>query len=91
MARVKAEGTESNRRPMDKGVGGTETAPRSRPVWEAVGPRLEALLAGSGQWRGGKQRLTATRLHGLLIAAGSPVGVTLVKDAVAEWKMCQKI
>ena len=64
----------------------TETAPRSRPVWDAVGARLEALLAASPQWTGGKQRLTATRLHGLLVAEGYRVGVTLVKDAVAEWK-----
>ena len=35
---------------------------------------------------GGKQRLTATRLHELLITEGHRVGVTLVKVAVAEWK-----
>ena len=64
----------------------TEPAPRPRPVWDAVGPRLEALLAESVQWTGGKQRLTATRLHELLIAEGRRVGVTLVKEAVAEWK-----
>jgi transposase len=64
----------------------TETALRPRPVWEAVGPRLEALLGESGQWTGGKQRLTATRLHQLLVAEGHKVGVTLVKEAVAEWK-----
>ena len=64
----------------------TEPAPRPRPVWDAVGPRLEALLAESVQWTGGKQRLTATRLHELLIAEGQRVGVTLVKEAVAEWK-----
>jgi transposase len=64
----------------------TETGPRRRPVWEAVGPRLEALLAESGQWTGGKQQLTATRLHELLVAEGHSVGVTLVKEAVAEWK-----
>jgi transposase len=63
-----------------------ETQPRPRPVWEAVRPRLEALLAESGQWTGGKQRLTATRLHELLVAEGRQVGVTLVKEAVAEWK-----
>jgi hypothetical protein len=41
----------------------TETVPRRPPVWEAVGPRLEALLAESVRWTGGKQQLTATRLH----------------------------
>jgi transposase len=63
-----------------------ETQPRGRPVWTAVGPRVEQLLAESTQWTGGKQRLTATRLHELLVAEGQRVGVTLVKEAVAEWK-----
>ena len=49
-------------------------------------PRVEALLAESVRWTGGKQRLTATRLHALLRAEGHAVGVTMVKDAVAEWK-----
>lgn len=50
--------------------------PRPRPVWDAVGPRVEALLAESAQWTGGKQRLTATRLHALLVAEGHQVGVS---------------
>ena len=66
--------------------GRTETVSRRRPVWEAVGPRLKALLAHSAQWTGGKQQLTATRLHELLVAEGHHMGVTLVKEAVAEWK-----
>jgi transposase len=70
----------------------TQTAPtydaagRGRPVWEKVGPRIEALLAESTAWTGGKQRLTATRLHQMLQAEGQAVGVTLVRQAVAEWK-----
>jgi transposase len=63
-----------------------EPTPRGRPVWEKVGPRLEALLAESPQWTGGKQRLTATRLHAMLVTEGFTVGVTMVKEAVAEWK-----
>lgn len=63
-----------------------EPGPRARPVWEKVGPRLEALLAASKEWTGGKQQLTATRLHELLVGEGHQVGVTLVKEAVAEWK-----
>ena len=63
-----------------------EHAARGRPVWEKVGPRIEALLAESPRWTGGKQRLTATRLHQMLVAEGLEVGVTTVKDAVAEWK-----
>jgi transposase len=63
-----------------------EAGPRARPVWDAVRERVETLLTESGQWTGGKQRLTATRLHELLVAEGKQVGVTLVKAAVAEWK-----
>ena len=48
--------------------------------------RVHALLAESVRWTGGKQRLTATRLHALLVGEGHRVGVTVVKDAVAEWK-----
>jgi transposase len=60
--------------------------PRPRPVWEVVAPRVQALLTASVQWTGGKQRLTATRLHELLVAEGQRVGVTVVKNAGAEWK-----
>jgi transposase len=63
-----------------------EAGPRARPVWEKVGPRIEALLEESKHWTGGKQQLTATRLHELLISEGHPVGASLVKAAVAEWK-----
>jgi transposase len=63
-----------------------ETQPRPRPVWETVRPRVEQLLTESVRWTGGKQRLTATRLHELLVAEGKRVGVTVVKEAVAEWK-----
>ena len=66
-----------------------EAPPRRRPVWETVRERVETVLAESGQWTGGKQRLTATRLHELLVAEGHRVGVTLVKAAVAEWKRQQ--
>ena len=60
-----------------------EATPRPRPVWDAVADRVQALLAESVRWTGGKQRLTATRLHELLLTEGHRVGVTLVKDAVA--------
>lgn len=62
------------------------TGPRARPVWAVILARVETLLAESAHWTGGKQRSTATRLHGLLVAEGHQVGVTVVKDAVAEWK-----
>lgn len=63
-----------------------EAKPRPRPVWDKVGARVEALLAESPQWTGGKQQLTATRLHELLRTEGYRVGVTAVKAAVAEWR-----
>jgi transposase len=63
-----------------------ELLPRARPVAEKIGPRIEALLAESPRWTGGKQRLTATRLHAMLLAEGREVGITTVKEAVAEWK-----
>jgi transposase len=63
-----------------------EKAPRGRPVSDRVLPRIEAILAESPRWAGGKQRLTATRLHEMLRAEGYEVGATLVKEAVAEWK-----
>ena len=48
-----------------------EAQPRARPVWDVVRARVEALLSESRQWTGGKQRLTATRLHELLVAEGA--------------------
>jgi transposase len=63
-----------------------EHAARVRPVWEKVGARIEALLGESPKWTGGKQRLTATRLHAMVVSEGFEVGVTTVKAAVAEWK-----
>src|SRR3954470_11051166 len=75
------------RKYLDQALAVRRTAgPRVRPVWEIVGPRLQALLTESVQWTRGKQRLTATRLHALLVGEGHRVGVTVVKAAVAEWK-----
>jgi transposase len=45
-----------------------EAASRGRPVFAKVETRLLALLAESPQWTSGKQRLTASRLHQLLIS-----------------------
>lgn len=63
-----------------------EATPRPRPVWDAVAERVQTLFAESAHWTGGKQRLTATRLHELVVAEGHRVGVTVVRAAVAEWK-----
>jgi transposase len=63
-----------------------EKSLRGQPVRERVLPRIEAILTESPRWTGGKQRLTATRLHRMLRAEGYDVGATLVKEIVAEWK-----
>src|ERR1700723_2325779 len=59
---------------------------RPRPVYDAVVGRMEQLLTRSSAWTGGKQRLTAMRLHELLRGEGFSVGVSLVRDYVREWK-----
>ena len=56
------------------------------PVREAALPRVEALLADSVRWTGGKQRLTAKRLWRMLRDEGLRVGITTVKELVAEHK-----
>src|SRR5688572_14582555 len=57
-----------------------------RPVSEAVWPRAEAILRDSSRWTGGKQRLTAARLHALLRAEGVVASYTVVKQVWREWK-----
>ena len=61
-------------------------AARGRPVLERVRARIDAILDDSKAWTRGKQRLTATRLHQILVDEGHAVGVTLVRQYVAEWK-----
>jgi hypothetical protein len=46
------------------------------------GGRTRRGAAGRSGALGGKQRLTATRLHELLLSEGHRVGVTVVKDGV---------
>jgi transposase len=70
-----------------EGAEPVRTSPqRERPVLEAVRGRIDALLEDSPRWTGGKQRLTATQLHRMMVAEGHQVGVTLVKECVAEWR-----
>jgi transposase len=67
-------------------IGQRRAAVRSTPVRDVVASRVAAVLADSGNWTAGKQRLTATRLHGMLRAEGLDVGATLVKELVHEWR-----
>jgi hypothetical protein len=55
-------------------------------VRDAARVRVEAVLPDTPRWTQGKQRLTATRLHRMLVCEGLRVGVTAVRELVAEWK-----
>src|SRR5262244_3222569 len=59
---------------------------RGHPVRDVVGPRAEAILGAAPRWTGGKQRLTAARLHRMLTGEGFSVGETVVKQIVREWQ-----
>ena len=50
----------------------TQGPPAPRPVWDTgFGLPPEVVAGESLQWTGGKQRLTATWLHALLVAKGT--------------------
>ena len=59
-------------------------APRARPVFDTVLPRLSALIEEWTPRTEGKQRLTAARLHQELRAEGLEVGRTLVQEVLRE-------
>src|SRR5439155_1090259 len=57
-----------------------EKSPRGRPVGDAVIPRIEASLADSPRWTGGKQRLSATRLQEMRRAAADRIRQSEVRS-----------
>lgn len=59
---------------------------RGRPAQDAAKARLHTLLDEAPRWTGGKQRVTAARLHRMLRDEGIVVGETVVKDIVREWR-----
>jgi len=61
-------------------------AARSSPVKQRLWPRVEQILIDAPKWTGGKQRLTAARLHQLLVDEGQAIGERTVREMVAEWK-----
>lgn len=67
-------------------IGERRASARPTPVRDAVADRAHALMADSGGWTAGKQRLTATRLHQMLRGEGLDVGATLIKELVHEWR-----
>jgi len=62
------------------------TVARPSPVKQRVWPRLEQLLEEARRWTGGKQRLTAARLHQMLVEESHAVSGRVVREMVAEWK-----
>lgn len=67
-------------------IGERRATARPTPARDAVADRVASLLAESSGWTAGKQRLTATRLHQMLLAEGFEVGATLIKALVHEWR-----
>ncbi len=57
-----------------------------RPVGDKVRPQLHELLESAPTWTGGKQRLTARKVHEMLLAKGFRASSRLVRREVAEWK-----
>ena len=53
---------------------------RPRPVTDAVRPRLYEILGEAPRWTGGKQRLTRSRLHELLLAEGHKISARMVRS-----------
>jgi len=61
-----------------------EGRPRASPVRDGAAEQIEAILE---EWSGrttGKQRITASRLHRQLVEDGYAVGITTVREYVAE-------
>lgn len=66
-----------------------ELMPRGRPVWARAVERIERLL---GEWSGrttAKQRITGTRVHRQLVEEGLSVGITTVRQVLAEMRRQQ--
>jgi len=63
-----------------------EQEARPRPVYQAVQGRLHELLEEWAQRTTRKQRITGTRLQGQLVKEGHPVGTTLVRQCLREWR-----
>jgi transposase len=59
---------------------------RPKPVTDAVRARVEEVLGDAKKWTSGKQRLTSSRLHRMLVGEGHKVGAWVVKQLVREWK-----
>lgn len=61
-----------------------ESGPRARPVVERVARRIETLLEEWGPRTTAKQRITGARVHRQLLEEGYRVGITTVREVLAE-------
>jgi transposase len=67
-----------------------EAQPRERPVLEKVKSRIDALLNEWAPRTTAKQRITGTLIHQQLLLEGFYVGVTTVRDYLAELKRVKR-
>jgi len=61
-----------------------ESGPRVSPVRDEVAKRVEAILEAWSERTTEKQRITATRVHRQLVEDGHEVGITTVREYMAE-------
>jgi transposase len=61
-----------------------EKQARSRPVWDKVGQRIEALLQEWANRIAGKHRITSPRVHRQLLMEGVKIGERTVRRYLAE-------
>jgi transposase len=67
-----------------------EAFPRERPVLEQVKSRIDELLHEWAPRTTAKQRITGTLIHGQLLREGFSVGITTVRDYLAEIKRLKR-
>jgi len=67
-----------------------EPQPRGRPVLQKVKSRIDGLLSEWAPRTTAKQRITGSRIHEQLLLEGYTVGVTTVRDYLAELKRVKR-
>jgi transposase len=67
-----------------------EAFPRERPVLEKVKSRIDELLCVWAPRTTAKQRITGTLIHEQLLSEGFSVGITTVRDYLAELKRLKR-
>lgn len=67
-----------------------ETSPRPKPVLESVQGRIDALLEEWSTRTTAKQRITGSRMHEELLREGLTVGITTVREYLAERRRTER-